>query len=157
MRLNLITVGGLKRGIFKSACEDFQSRLGHYGRYQLIEVKGVPVKAKSNASDVKAKEASMIRQRIPPGAITIALDEHGESWTTTTLAGFIEKGRVQGQREVVFVIGGPLGLDPAFLKSCDRRLALSAFTLPHDLARLILLEQLYRACTVIAGEPYHNP
>lgn len=157
MRLSLITVGSLKKGYLKAGCGDFEGRIGHYSRFQSIEVKAEASKGGRSPGEIKSREADRILQRIPRGALTIALDERGESWRTEDLAKFFEEAQIRGRKDVAFVIGGPLGLDPGFIKGADKRLGLSAFTLPHDLARLILLEQIYRAFTLIAGEPYHNP
>ena len=92
---------------------------------------------------------------MPPGSLRVALDRTGESWTSEGLARQLDDWR-QGGRPVSFLIGGSNGLDPVLLASCERRWSLGSLTLPHELARVVVLEQLYRGFTILQGTPYHK-
>lgn len=157
MKLTVLAVGKVKRSFFREGCDEYASRIGRYLRFEVVEVKDEPPRGGRTTAEVREKEAERIRQRLPPGARVIALDERGDSPTSEAFAAELGALRDRGLKDLVFVVGGPLGLEPTFRAACERQLALSSFTLPHELARLTLLEQLYRACTLLAGEPYHNP
>lgn len=105
---------------------------------------------------IEVEDDTTLLRRIPAAAEVIALEPGGESWDTAQLARFIEERMLHGARAVMFLIGGSDGLPSAAVKRATRRLSLSAMTLPHRLARLILCEQLYRALSIIKGEPYHR-
>jgi 23S rRNA (pseudouridine1915-N3)-methyltransferase len=107
-------------------------------------------------ADIRAAEAERIMKRVPATAELVALTRGGTAWDSVELARELESRAVHGTGDVAFVIGGALGLGEEVLRSARLRLRLSDFTLPHDLARLVLLEQLYRAGTIVRGEPYHK-
>lgn len=157
MRLSVIAVGRVRRGYLKEGCDDYLKRLGHYLPTELVEVKDEPARGGRSPDEVRAREAQRLLKRTPSDALVFAMDERGDALTTEELAALLGDLRDRGQRDLALIIGGPLGLDPSIKAAARRQLALSSFTLPHELARLVLLEQLYRACTVLAGEPYHNP
>lgn len=157
MQLSLLMPGKVRKACFKEGCDEYLSRLAHYVRLNTPDVREEPVTRSTDPLLVKRREAERLLERIPAGAQLICLDEHGEEWTSVALADFLRQHRDRGTKEVAFVIGGPLGLSPELLQRAHRKLALSRMTLPHELARLMLLEQLYRAFTIIQGEPYHNP
>ena len=156
MKLTVLAVGKVKKKHFAAGCSDYLGRLPRYTPIDVVEIKDEPVKGGRSPDQIRGREAERIRARIPKGALVFALDERGDTPTSKSLATQLGRIRDQGRREVAFIIGGPLGLEPALRAECDHLLALSAFTLPHELARLVLLEQLYRAFTILAGEPYHN-
>ena len=107
---------------------------------------------------MRARKVStkLVLRRVPKGAELIPLTRTGDAWTSERLARHIEQTAVRSSPGVAFVIGGANGLGDTVLKEAQQRMRLSTFTLPHDLARLILLEQLYRAGTIVRGEPYHK-
>jgi 23S rRNA (pseudouridine1915-N3)-methyltransferase len=123
-----------------AACDEYVSRVRHHLPVELIEVDD---------------DAALLR-RIPAGTEVIALEAGGEGWDTAQLTRFIEDGMLHGTRTLTFLIGGSDGLPAAAVARAKRRLSLSAMTLPHRLARVILCEQLYRALSIIKGEPYHR-
>ena len=156
MRLTLLVVGRVKKGWVVSGCQEYLERLPHYFPTRVVEVKD-EVGHNLTTDEVRRREGLRLREKIPPGSHIICLDEFGKSWTSTQCADFLAQQRDSGLKELTLVIGGPLGLDRSLMASAHTRLSLSSMTLPHELARLILLEQLYRACTILKGEPYHNP
>lgn len=154
MRLTLLSVGRLKRGWAREGFEEYAGRLGHYAPTRCVEVKdedqGRPLQ------EVRAREGARLREKIPPGAQVVVLDEHGEVWDTMKLSRWLQAQQEGSVKDVVFVVGGPLGLDRELMAQARVRLALSAFTLPHEVARLLLAEQLYRAFTILKGEAYNK-
>ena len=137
MRLVLICVGKI-RPPFADDVAHYEQLLGRHARLDVTEV----------------GEEDAVLKRIPAGAHVIALDREGEELTSEQLAAFIAERRL-ARADLCFVIGGPHGLDPAVLERSQRRLALGRITLPHQLARVVFLEQLFRAHKILAGEPYH--
>lgn len=107
------------------------------------------------AEDRRAEEARLITGRLAPGVATVVLDERGRDMTSEDFAGLVARYRDES-RAIAFVIGGPDGIDPGFLAGADRRLRFGAMTLPHQLVRVLLAEQLYRATTILTGHPYHR-
>jgi len=123
-----------------AVCDDYVARVRRHLPIEVIEVDD---------------DAALLR-RLPEGAEVIALEAGGESWDTAKLSAHIEDGMVHGRRAVAFLIGGSDGLSRAVVARAGRRLSLSAMTLPHRLARVVLCEQLYRALSIIKGEPYNR-
>lgn len=157
MRLTLAAVGKVRSGYLREGCEDYLGRIGHYAKVEVAEVKEEPARQGRPAAEIKLREGERLAARLPAGAYRVALCERGDRASTAELAAWMGQLRDRGQRDLAFVIGGPLGLDGELTQRCERRLCLAPFTLPHELARLVLLEQIYRVFTVLAGEPYHNP
>lgn len=153
-RLTIIAVGALKEPFWKDAIAEYAKRLGPFAKARVIEVSETPFKSAGEAATVMKAEAEALRAKVPDGAFTIALDKDGKSLSTEKFAELIAR-EGEGGREIAFLIGGPLGLDPALAAECHARLSLSALTFTHGEARAILFEQLYRAMTVLAGKAYH--
>ena len=109
----------------------------------------------ADAAKVRREEAVRIRQALPKGALLVALDERGRAWSTEQLAARVEQWQQLG-RDLALVIGGADGLDPALREAADHCLSLSPMVMPHGLVRVVVVEQLYRVSTVIAGHPYHK-
>lgn len=152
MKIHLVTVGRLKDKNLAALNADYEKRISHYLPFETHAVR----EGKGPESQVKAAEAAALKSVIPEGAHVILLDEHGKHSTSVELADQLQNLMNRSTRHVAFVIGGAAGLDPEWLNTADAKLALSAMTLPHDIARLILVEQIYRACTILRGEPYHK-
>ena len=134
MRTIILAVGRL-RPPFADDVQHYQKLLARHARVELVEL----------------REEERVQKRIPDEAFLVLLASDGESLDSVALSGFLEERR-QSRRDLCFVIGGPRGLD---LDRCDMRLSFGPMTLPHQLARVVLLEQLYRAHKILAGEPYH--
>lgn len=135
---------------------EYERRAGRYWNLEVIEVREERAGRGKTDEQVRAIEGERLLERIPAGAEVIALTRTGAAWSSTELARYLETLAVGSRPGVAFVIGGALGLSEAFLARAHRQLALSSFTLPHELARVVLTEQLYRAGTILRGEPYHK-
>lgn len=153
-RLTVIAVGSLKESFWKDAISEYGKRLVPSAKLRVIEVAEAPFKSSGEGPAVMRAEAEALKKRIPDGAYVIALDKDGKQFTSLSFVNVLKR-EGEGGREVVFVIGGPLGLDPAFARSCHATLSLSGLTFTHGEARAVLFEQLYRAMTILSGKTYH--
>jgi 23S rRNA (pseudouridine1915-N3)-methyltransferase len=155
MKVRLLTVSQRQPAWVSEACAEYEKRLPRAWQFQLQEIKPEARTSGATTQRVQAAEAQRIRNAVPKGALLVALDERGESWSTEQFAEKIE-GWQQLGRDLVLVIGGADGLDPEFRQQADHRLSLSRMVMPHGLVRVVIVEQLYRAATVIEGHPYHK-
>ena len=153
MIVRVIAVGKVK-GPLEDAVREFERRAGRYWRLESVEVPAV--RFAGDEKKVREGEGARLLAKAKSGAHLVALTRDGPPMDSVTLAGYLESQALASVRDVTFLIGGAYGLDPQVLTRASRRMAISAFTLPHDLARLVLLEQLYRAGTIRRGEPYHK-
>lgn len=154
MKLCLLTVGKPSRSGLGSAVDDYAGRISRFMPFSERHVKTAP--SSLSEAEIRQRESAALREAIGEGAWHVVLDERGWQPTSVEFARRLERERDNGRREAVFCIGGAVGHDPAFVDEADLALSLSRLTLPHDLARLVLVEQLYRACTIMAGLPYHK-
>ncbi|HEX9934564.1 MAG TPA: 23S rRNA (pseudouridine(1915)-N(3))-methyltransferase RlmH [bacterium] len=156
MRIFIFTVGETRASYLREAELEYARRLRRYCRFESGYV--APEKMTANKSDelVMKKEGERLSTRLPEACRTIALDRLGKSWTSQELATHLSVWQNGGLECVGFVIGGPLGLSPDVLKRADDVVSLSRMTLAHEIAKLVLLEQLYRAFTILRGEKYHK-
>jgi len=152
VRLLLICVGKIRRP-FADDVAHYERLLGRLARLEVVEVPEAGA-APDRAREALAGEGKAILKRIPGEAYVCALDREGDPLKSEGLAAFLEERRM-GRADLCFVLGGPLGLDPAVLERAQRALSFGPITLPHQLARVVLLEQLFRAHKILAGEPYH--
>jgi 23S rRNA (pseudouridine1915-N3)-methyltransferase len=149
-----LVVVGRPRGPLREAAADYERRLGRALRLEVVELREEPLQ-RGSVGEVLARE----RRRIEPqleGLRVICLDRAGAALGSEELAALLRELEERPPQRTAFVIGGPAGLDPALLERADRRLSLGPLTLPHQLARVVLAEQLYRATTILRGEPYHR-
>jgi 23S rRNA (pseudouridine1915-N3)-methyltransferase len=155
VKIVILTVGRIRDSALAGLCAEYAERVRRYGHsLDIEEVKEEPGSRES--AYILKKEGERLRSRLGSGAYSVALDLSGRACDSRGLARLFEKLSNQGVKKVVFIVGGHLGLDPELVASCDWVLSLSPMTFPHELARLILLEQLYRSNTIIRGEPYHK-
>jgi 23S rRNA (pseudouridine1915-N3)-methyltransferase len=154
MRVRILAVGRMRHAALRAACDEYHERLGHYLSFAVREVReaGRPDR---DADRARRTEGEALLREAADGARILALTREGEAVDSTGLARILA-GWQRDARDVDLVLGGAHGLDAAVLDAAEQRLSLSHLTLPHDLARLVLLEQLYRACTILRGEPYHK-
>ena len=153
-RLTIATVGKIKNRAWLVAQDDYVKRLGHYTTLDLIEVRDVV--GRSIPDDVAmAKEGEQLLQAVADSQRLIALTPTGKLRSSPSLATWLQK-RVVDYGRIAFLIGGPLGFSDDVLAACHEEISLSPLTFTHELARILLLEQLYRACTILAGEQYHK-
>lgn len=144
------SIGKDRSGLFLPAVEDYAERLSHYARFELRELPAA--RAKDEASN-KAQEGSAILAKVGPRDRLVALDERGRMFNSLDFSRYLSRAQ-NDSRDLVFAVGGDAGLAPSVLEAADLVLSLSPLTLPHRLARLVLVEQLYRAFTILRGEPY---
>ena len=159
MRISIICVGKIKEKYLKLGIDEFTKRLSKYCKLEIIELDDE--KAPENLSDkemlmIKEKEGKKILSKIKDNAHVIALAIDGKNLSSEELADNINNLGVRGTSHIVFVIGGSLGLSDEVLKRSNYKLSFSKMTFPHQLMRLILLEQVYRAYRINSGEPYHK-
>lgn len=155
MRLRVLTVGKPGRGGLAAAGEDYLKRLGRYVRVEASTVREERAGKGIREADVRKREGDRLLGKIPAEARVVALDREGQQVTSEALARRLDRMAMEG-REVVFVVGGAFGLDAGIRDRAEWAWSLSDLTLPHELARVTLLEQLYRAHTILRGEPYHK-
>jgi 23S rRNA (pseudouridine1915-N3)-methyltransferase len=156
MKLRLVCVGRMSASYLREGADDYLSRVQRYLPLEVIELKEEKTGGKTNPELVRQKEGERILQRIPPQDWVIALDEHGTLQDSVKLANLLERHMLDSTPALTAVIGGAYGLSRAVRQRADLVLSLSPLTLTHQMARLILLEQLYRGLTIIRNEPYHN-
>ncbi len=152
MHLRLLAVGKLKPAL-RQAADEYLRRLRRYMEMTEVEVREAGTAP--TAAVGRREEAARLRERLPPGSHLVMLDREGRAWSSEDLATHFDRWRVAG-RPVTLVIGGSQGLEPSFLAEADQRWSLGPMTLPHQLARVVVAEQLYRAWTILRGEPYHK-
>lgn len=155
MRLSIVCVGRPGRLLAEPIAE-YERRAARYWNLIVHEVRAERAGKRASAEDVRRVESRRLVERVAPGVETIALTRAGEPWDSRGLARYLERLASSGQPGAAFLIGGAFGLDAPTLERADRRLSLSSFTLPHELARLVFAEQLYRAGTLVRREPYHK-
>jgi 23S rRNA (pseudouridine1915-N3)-methyltransferase len=156
MRISLWSVGKVHDPYVKAGVEEFSKRIGRYYKvdWQLIPT---PKNAATlSEMDLQIKEGEIILEWLQPDDYLIALEETGKQHSSEELANFIQQRANESRKRLVFLIGGAYGLSDAVLKRADHKWSLSKLVFPHQLVRLILVEQLYRACTILRGEKYHH-
>lgn len=159
MKFQIITVGKLKEKYLKDGIAEYLKRLQRYADVEIIEVADEQTPQNASAAEeeqIKEIEGDRIRKHIKEDTYLIALAIEGQTITSEQLADKIEQLGLQGKSHVTLLIGGSLGLDKKLLQKADYLLSFSKLTFPHQLMRLILVEQLYRSYRIIKGEPYHK-
>ena len=151
----MASVGRNRDSDVRRATEDYEARLRHYVRFESLVVPPARL-PDTRAEEAREREAAALERHLPDELEFVALTRHGKPWSTRALAEHLDEMRTYGRPGVSFAIGGAHGLAPRLLDRARTRLALSAMTLPHELARLVLTEQLYRAATILRGESYHK-
>ena len=156
MKLHFWAIGKNHEPFVKEGIEDFTKRIS---KYYPVEWNIIPVPKNAgmmSEMDLKKKEGEIILEWLGKDDYLVALDEHGKQFSSEGLADFVVKRSNQSVRNIVFVIGGAFGLDKAVLERANCKWSLSDLTFPHQLVRLVLAEQVYRACTIIKNEKYHH-
>lgn len=159
MNITLVTVGKIKEKYYRDAVAEYAKRLSRYCKLDVTEVadEKTPDKASDALSDqIKQREAERILRHIRDDAYCIALAIDGKAFDSVGFAEHVEALGISGKSNIVFVIGGSLGLHESVLQRANERISFSAMTFPHQLMRVILLEQIYRGYRIISGEPYHK-
>ncbi len=154
----ILCVGKLKEKPYRQMADEYLKRLGRFGKYEEAEIPDLPESGGSAALDeqVKTKEGEAILSRIRPGDRVIALTIPGKQTDSPSLSKHLQELRTGGAGRIVFVIGGSLGFGKNVLERADEEMSMSPMTFPHQLARVMLLEQLYRSEMIAAGARYHK-
>ena len=159
MKITLITVGKIKEKYFTDAIAEYAKRLSRYCKLEMIEVadeKTPDGASESLENQIKEKEGERILSKIPENSYVVALAIEGKQLDSEELADKMEKWNVNGISHIVFIIGGSLGLTPKVLNRADFKLSFSKMTFPHQLMKVVLLEQVYRSFRIRNNEPYHK-
>ena len=155
MNINLIMIGKTRNNWLLEGIGDYKSRLRHYCNFREILVPDIRNSKSLSEDEQKRKEGLKIAEFIPKGSLTVLLDETGKEMDSAGFASYIEKRGITA-KEISFIIGGPYGFSMELKNLAADKLSLSRMTFSHQMVRLIFVEQLYRAFTIIRGEPYHH-
>lgn len=159
MKVTIIAVGKLKERYLKEGIGEYTKRLSRFCDLQMVEVEDEQAPetlSPAQEEQIKKKEAIKISNKLKDGTFLIVLDVKGEKKSSEGFASALQNCFTSGRSNITFIIGGSLGIETELIKKADIRLSLSDMTYPHQLARLILLEQIFRAFKIINGEPYHK-
>jgi ribosomal RNA large subunit methyltransferase H len=156
MQLSLLVLGKTDSAQIETEIKRYESRLKHYLPFELRVIPDVRRGSKLTPEEQKRAEGIELLRYITPTDRVYLFDERGESYTSRAFATFIERAMVSGERRLVFIIGGPYGFSPEVYERADGQVSLSRMTFSHQMVRLFAIEQLYRAQTIIRGEPYHH-
>lgn len=155
MKTDLIVVGRTTDAHIRALIDDYRERIGHYMPFATTVIPELRATKNLSQEQQKQQEGELILRQLQPQDTVVLLDEHGQELRSVELARWLER-RQQTSRRLVFVVGGPYGFSDAVYQRAQERLSLSRLTFSHQLVRLVFVEQLYRACTIIRGEPYHH-
>jgi len=156
MKLKLIAVGKTVEKYLQQGVGIYADRLGHYASFEMVELADLKQTSSLSREQIKEKEGENILKNVRSSDFLILLDERGKMLSSKDWARDLEQKSAHLSRDIVFVIGGPYGFSEAVYSRADDKLSLSKMTFSHQMVRLIFLEQLYRAFTIIKGEPYHH-
>jgi 23S rRNA (pseudouridine1915-N3)-methyltransferase len=151
MQITLLAVGRIKQKGYAQACDEYQTRINRFSPFHVIELKD----QRGEKDYSLTREAQDLLHKIPTGAYVVCLDDRGTTFSSEEFAHWLEKQRLQSS-PITFVLGSGWGLDASIKQRANFTLSLSKMTLPHELARVVFCEQLYRAFTIIQGHPYHH-
>lgn len=156
MKVSLWYIGKNKQDFIKEGVSFYQKKLGHYTKFELREFDKIKVGKNDSPEVHKKTEASYLLAKIPKEAYLILLDEKGKTYDSIGFSQFLEKQITNSPKEIIFLIGGAYGFDSSVYDRANAKISFSEMTLSHQLIRIVFLEQLYRAFTIIKGESYHN-
>ncbi|MDE6847349.1 MAG: 23S rRNA (pseudouridine(1915)-N(3))-methyltransferase RlmH [Lachnospiraceae bacterium] len=159
MKITVITVGKIKESFYREAVAEYVKRLSRYCKLEIIQVDDEKTPDKAGAAleeEIRHREAERIMKYIKEDAYVITLEIQGKMYGSEEFADKLDRLAIQGKSHIQFIIGGSLGLHEEVCKKADHAVSFSKMTYPHQLMRVILLEQIYRAYRIINGEPYHK-
>ena len=159
MSITVLAVGRMKEKPYRMMADEYMKRLSRYGKFEEIELPDLPEPSNSSPAieqQIREKEGESILSRIRPGAHVVAMTIPGQQWDSPGLSRHVDELLSRGASDIVFVIGGSLGLSDKVIARADEEMSMSKMTFPHQLARVMLMEQLYRAMKIRAGERYHQ-
>ena len=155
MKTVLIIVGKTVNKHFVAGIDDYAERISHYMPFEIVTIPELRNTKNLSEEQQKSAEGDLILRQIQPSDSVVLLDEHGKEYRSVDYARWLSQ-KQQSARRLVFVIGGPYGFSEAVYARANEKISLSKMTFSHQMVRLIFTEQLYRACTIIKGEPYHH-
>ncbi|MBQ4018321.1 MAG: 23S rRNA (pseudouridine(1915)-N(3))-methyltransferase RlmH [Paludibacteraceae bacterium] len=155
MRITLLVVGKTTDSRLVSLIDDYRQRLSHYVPFELVVLPDLKNAKALSEEQVKATEGDAILRALTPSMDVVLLDEHGKEMRSVEYADWLQKKMASG-RDLTLVIGGPYGFSPAVYERANSKLSLSQMTFSHQMIRLMAIEQIYRAMTILRGEPYHH-
>ncbi|MCE5224563.1 MAG: 23S rRNA (pseudouridine(1915)-N(3))-methyltransferase RlmH [Porphyromonadaceae bacterium] len=156
MKISLVVIGKTDAAYFVDAINEYKSRLVHYIPFEMEVIPDIKNVKNLREDQQKEKEGELILKTLQPGDYLVLLDEHGKSFTSMEFATYIERKMHVVPKRLVFVIGGPYGFSEAVYKAASEKISLSKMTFSHQMIRLIFVEQIYRAMTILNNEPYHH-
>lgn len=156
MKIILMAIGKTRIRLLADGVEEYSGRINRYLPFETFFLPDVRTTRTMTEPMQKELEGQMMLERLQPSDYVMLLDERGTEMTSREFAGFVDKRMSSGLKRLVFVIGGPYGFSPAMYERADARLSLSRMTFSHEMVRLFFTEQVYRAMTILRGEPYHH-
>jgi len=156
MKIKLVLIGKTENNFSRTQISEYSKRINHYVSFEIKEINYLKNTKNLSAEQQKIKEGDLMLGSFSSKDYVILLDEKGKEFTSVEFSGFIENKIIIGSKNIIFVIGGGYGFSENVYKRADIQVSLSKLTFPHQLVRVIFLEQLYRAFTIIKGEPYHH-
>ena len=156
MKISLIVIGKTDASYFVDAINEYKNRLVHYIPFEMEIIPDIKNVKNLREEQQKEKEGELILKMLQPGDYLVLLDEHGKSFTSMEFAAYLEREMHVVSKRLVFVIGGPYGFSEAVYKAASEKISLSKMTFSHQMIRLIFVEQIYRAMTILNNEPYHH-
>lgn len=156
MKITCLVIGKTTEKYFIDAIDEYTSRLKHYIPFEITVIPELKNVKNVSVTDQKEKEADLILKNIQPGDYIVLLDEHGKEFTSIEFSTYIERKMHTVSKRLIFIIGGPYGFSPRIHHLANEKISLSKMTFSHQMIRLIFIEQLYRAMTILSNEPYHH-
>lgn len=156
MKIALLVIGKTDASYFVQAINEYTNRLTHYIPFELTIIPDIKNVKSLTEPQQKEKEGELILKALQPADFLVLLDEHGKEYTSMEFASYIEKKMHTVNKRLVFVVGGPYGFSEAVYKASSEKISLSKMTFSHQMIRLIFVEQIYRAMTILNNEPYHH-
>jgi 23S rRNA (pseudouridine1915-N3)-methyltransferase len=157
MKITLVLVGKTEDTYLKEGIDKYLKRLKHYSKIDIVEIPELKNTKALTQEQQKAKEAELILKKVSVTDFVVLLDEKGIELTSEKFAAYLDKKAISSVNNLVFIVGGPYGFDPEVYARANDKMSLSRMTFSHQMVRLFFTEQLYRAFTIIKGEPYHHP
>lgn len=156
MKIELMAIGKTQSRYLAEGIQQYVDRIGHYVPFSLTILPDIKATKALTEAQQKEREGQVMLSAFQPGDVVVLLDERGCEFTSREFAGFIDKKMSSGLKRLVFVIGGPYGFSDAVYARADGKVSLSRMTFSHEMVRLFFVEQIYRAMTILRGEPYHH-
>ncbi len=156
MKIKVLVVGKNKEAYIAEALREYHKRINKYTRFDIEEISSIKASKKYSEKEIREKEGQKILKALPGDSIVVLLDERGKQMNSMEFAKWIQKFMNSGTRNMTFVIGGAYGFTDGLYEKADMKLSFSKMTFSHQIVRVVFAEQLYRAFTIIHGEPYHH-